>query len=508
MKRTLTLLAALSLLALGCVQRLHHTVTSPDAWNTVDRAAPFLKLHMRDGSLYVLSPWTVTEPDGLVTGTGPHYGSDRQVISTGTFSVARDEVVLFETNVARPSPSVASLALITSISAAVTVYCAANSKACFGSCPTFYVTDGERDLLQAEGFSASIAPRLEARDVDHLYRARSRGRDVRILMVNEAYETHVVRYVDLLAVRRQSNREVFQDHLGGFWHVTRPVAAAHCLAPEGDCSAAVVAFDAEERRSNADSTNLAVRETIELAFDATSEAPALVLAARQSLLPTYLLYQAFAYLGTSVGRWLAAFERGDKATLRSTGGLVETLGGIDILVPSSDGGWILMATISETGPLAADTRIVPLPVTKGPVRVRLNMAKGAWRLDWVALASIQERAKPLRIQPHEVLMDGVSTPGAHASLNSARDGLVTFPGDRYTIAYRLPDDAQQFELFLESRGYYLEWMREEWLAEEDPLRAAALFFDPAGSLKRIAPEFTRVEAQLDSAFWGSKYARH
>jgi hypothetical protein len=504
---TLTLLAALSLLALGCTHRLNRTVTSPDALNTVDRAAPFLKVHTVDGSLYILSPWTVTEPDGLVTGTGSHFGIDRQVISEGSFSVARDEVALFETNVARPSPSVAALAVITGISAAVTVYCAANPKACFGSCPTFYVSDGERDLLQAEGFSASIAPRLEARDVDHLYRAIPRGRDVRVHMVNEAYETHVVRYVNLLAVPRAKDREVFQDHVDGFWYVTPHVAPTRCVAPEGDCGAALAAFDGEERWSNADSTDLAARESIDLVFDVASEAPALVLATRQSLLPTYLLYQAFAFLGTSVGQWLAAFERNDEVALQSIRGVVETLGGIDILVPSGDASWTLVATISETGPLAADVRIVPLPVTEGPVRVRLNMAKGSWRIDWVALASVLERAEPLRIEPHKVLMDGRPAPKARAKLINGEDRLVTFPGDQYTLAYRLPDDAEQFELFLESRGYYLEWMREEWLAEEDPLRAAALFFDPAGSLRRIAPEFTRVEAQLDSAFWRSKYVR-
>ena len=33
-------------------------MVAPDALATVDRKAPFLKVHMRDGSAYVLSSWT------------------------------------------------------------------------------------------------------------------------------------------------------------------------------------------------------------------------------------------------------------------------------------------------------------------------------------------------------------------------------------------------------------------------------------------------------------------
>jgi len=490
----------------GCVQRLHRSVTPPDAIGTVDRKAPFLKVHLRDGGLYVLSPWTADETARRVTGTGTRYGADRQMLAAGIFSVSLDSVALFETNVARASPSVAGLSIITGITAGIAVYCATNPKACFGSCPTFYVTDGARDVLQAEGFSASVAPSLEARDVDALFRARPRGREVRVRMLNEAYETHVVRYANLLAVARSPGQRVLADLDGRFWSVTEPRPAMRCLAPEGDCGPALATFDERERWSEADSTDLAARETIELGFDALPGTPALVLASRQSLLPTYLLYQAFAYLGTSVGHWLAAFERADRTTARRAGALVAAVGGIDVLVANAAGGWDSVATILETGPLAADVRLVPLPASGGPVRVRLRMAKGAWRLDAAGLASVGEPVAPLRLEPAVVLAGGRPAPEARARLLDPDEALVTFPGDAYTLVYRLPGDAGRYELFLETRGYYLEWMREEWLAEENAGRAAQLFLDPAGALRRLAPEFKRAEPGLEAAFWRSKYA--
>ncbi len=478
----------------------------PEAVNTVDRQAPFLKVHMRDGSLYVLSPWGVDETARSLSGTGAHYGPDRALMEEGIFSAALDSVVLFETNVARPSPSVTTLGIITGITAGIAIYCAANPKSCFGSCPTFYVTDGTRDVLQAEGFSASIAPSLEAMDVDALFRARPRGREVRVRMANEAYETHVVRYVDLLALPRPANRRVLQDVSGGFWSVTEPIPPSSCVAPEGDCAPALAKFDEHERWSTADSADLATRETVDLVFEAAPAVPALVLASRQSLLPTYLLYQAFAYLGSRTGAWMAALERADSTTKRRARGVTDALGGIDVLVPDGAGGWDSVASIRETGPLAADLRLVRLPASGNPIRVRLRMAKGAWRLDYVGLASLEGRVTPLRLKPAEVLAGNRKSSEARAKLVSPGDPLVTSPGDTYTLVYRLPAQAARYELFLETKGYYLEWMRTEWLAEEDLGRAAALFLDPAGSLRRLAPEFKRVEPGLESAFWRSKYA--
>ena len=154
---------------------------------------------MKDGELYVLSNWRIDESAQQVVGEGERLGLERKTLERDTFTIPLDAVALFETNVVHHSPAVAALAVITGISVAVTAYCIANPKACFGSCPAFYVTDGQGPVLQAEGFSASLSPSLEARDVDALYRARPTTRELTVTMKNEALETHVVRYVRLLA---------------------------------------------------------------------------------------------------------------------------------------------------------------------------------------------------------------------------------------------------------------------------------------------------------------------
>src|SRR5688500_13117486 len=105
MKYAVLLASLVSLAVVGCVQTLNRATVPPGAMQTVDKKAPFLKVHMRDGSLYVLSPWAAREDERRVTGTGARFGVDRQEVGRGDFSISLDSVALFETNVARPSPS-------------------------------------------------------------------------------------------------------------------------------------------------------------------------------------------------------------------------------------------------------------------------------------------------------------------------------------------------------------------------------------------------------------------
>src|SRR6185503_9727098 len=182
----------------GCPRKLERSLVKPEQSATLDHESKYLKVHMRYGGLYVLTEWTVDEARRTVTGIGDRFDARRHVVSSGTAEIRIADVVLFETNVVKTSGVVAAMAVVTGLSVAVTVACVANPKACFGSCPTFYVDE----QLAAEGFSASIAPSLEARDVDHLFRARRQGGgELIVRLSNEAYETHVIRYARIIAAR-------------------------------------------------------------------------------------------------------------------------------------------------------------------------------------------------------------------------------------------------------------------------------------------------------------------
>ena len=483
---------------------------APEQAPTLDHRSGWLKVHMRNGDLYVLSQWRTDSISGSVTGNGQHLDHNRVVQSDGPQRLTMDSVALFETNVLHKSGGIAAMTVLTGISAAVTVVCLADTKACFGSCPTFYVSDGTRPVLQAEGFSGSIAPALEARDIDALYRARPRSRTLDVEMKNEALETHVIRYARILAVPRPSQGRVLATQDGRFLAADRLTAPSVCRAAEGDCLGDVAAFDERERTSSADSTDLATREIIDLEFPNRAAHPGLVIASRQSLLTTYLLYQTFAYLGTRATEALARLQPGRARPP----GMLAALGGIEVMVDSA-GQWITVGTDFEVGPLATDVRVVRLPSPPAPLshsgsgrtRIRLRLTKGNWRLDYLALADLDREVTPIRLDPFEVLRGGSPDTAARRLLTDTTQALVTLPGDAFTLRYRLPENAERYELFLESRGYYLEWMREEWLKEENPERSAMALRDPAGALRMLAPEYKKLEPGMDDAFWRSRYAK-
>jgi hypothetical protein len=237
----------------------------------------------------------------------------------------------------------------------------------------------------------------------------------------------------------------------------------------------------------------------------------LVIGYRQSLVTTYLFYQALAWLGDAAGQWLVALERAPGARARAEA-LARALGRIEVLAETADG-WVPAGSAGETGPLATDVKLVPLPrlARTGPVRVRLRMAQGLWRVDYVAVAPLGARVEPARVRPAAVFGSDVPPAAAAAWIADSTRPLVTLPGDTVTIEFRLADAVANapygIELFLEARGYYLEWMREGWLAEQDPGRAARLYLDPAGALRELAPAFKRLEGDLERRFWSSRYAR-
>jgi hypothetical protein len=106
-----------------------------------------------------------------------------------------------------------------------------------------------------------------------------------------------------------------------------------------------------------------------------------------------------------------------------------------------------------------------------------------------------------------VTRDGQPAPEARAKLLDSTKTLVTFPGDAYTLSYDLPADDPSHELFLESRGYYLEWMREQWTEETDPERVADMLFAPERMMRTLAPKFKAAEPEMEEAFWNSRYER-
>lgn len=472
----------------------------------VGHHASFLKCHQKNGELFVLDVWEFDEIGRSIVGKGVKYDIDRNESGRGFYKIPLASIVLFETN--RPESvyrtEIAVIGIFTAVSAAVTLACLANPKACFGSCPTFYTLDGDRPKLVAEGFSSSIAKVFEATDIDALYLAKAGGKTFELLMRNEALETHAVRNVSLLYVPRRPGERVFRTAGDIYFPARSLVAPWKCSSMQGDCLESIKSLDGSEYRSPAGEQDLAERESIELVFPTVEGSKGIVIGGRNSLLNTFLFYQVLAYMGTSVGEWITKLEQGDEKTLEAAGGIGKLLGDVDVSVQSRNGEWVAAGSFSEVGPIAREMQLIRLPenLPEGDVRIRLNLTRGNWKLDYVALAALGERVEPISIPVGLVLRNEEADAAALEKLRSPDSYLMTFPGEEYKLRFEIPEGDGEF--FLETRGYYYEWMRSQWLTDENQHEVARIFLAPSDALRRLAPAYKKVEEDMESVFWQSK----
>ena len=505
--------AILALSALSALSACTHTEWQAELHargdsHPLDTEAPFLKVHMEDGELYVLSEWRVIPQPNAVSGIGLHYDVRRHPIGSGEQLIPMGQVALLETN--RPRTVVhagaAVLGIATGLSLAVNVACASNPKMCYGSCPTFYADDGSGLALQAEGFSGAFARGLEETDVDALRTARSVDGHVSIVMRDEAAETHVVRNVDLLIVPRPAGRRIVRSG-DTFFAVGAPLPPLTCTAPGRECAAAVAERDGVEDAPPTDPADLAASDTIALSFGSSTGRRGLLISGRNSLVGTFVFYQLLAWLGDEAGALLAGLERAGAASdqVREVVTFGRTLAKLHVEVRAPGGEWMRAGTYDELGPIAHDLQVIPLPeaLPDGLLEVRLASTRGFWKLDELALVQLAPAEPATRIAPSSVLHHGVVDAEALARLRDPERHLFTFPGDAYTLDYDLPDGAD-YELFLESRGYYVEWIRTQWLAEQSPAQIARFFFDPRDAMRRLAPAYARIAPFVEDQFSRSR----
>jgi hypothetical protein len=471
----------------------------------------YIKTHMYDGTVYIMHGWKLNKHDNLLTGYGKHLDINRRLIEereagrsgqtvSSCFTVPVDDIALIETN--DPGPSIAGgLAVVTGVTAGFAVYCLINPKACFGSCPTFYAFNGDSLVLMAEGFSESVTPSLEDRDIDMLYHAVP-NETMNLRLTNEALETHVIRNANLLIAEKNEDQRVFATSGGSFLLTHDIVSPEDCKISGISCLDKVLYPDGVDYFSETDPGDLNTKEELLLNFRNPGPGnKGLIIGKRQTLLTTYLMYQGLSYMGNSVSYWMAEIERGNLIPETT---IFDLLGSIEIYIKTRDGEWVYEGEVHETGPIATDFNIVPLTTVNGEdLELKLVMNKGLWRINYLALASVIGEVEPVVIGPHAVKKIKGAEEQPLDKLLDENDYLVTYPGDIYDISYDLP--FINAELFLDSRGYYLEWIRDEWVEEQSLRNFRLMVRNPERYLRIAAKKFKEIEPLMEETFWNSRY---
>ncbi len=469
----------------------------------------YVKIHLHDGFLYVLNSWNINESEKTISGNGNYYDFNRKLIASGGATVSFDKIAVLETNDRSTNPGVATMVIMGIATVPFSLYCLINPKACFGSCPTFYVQNNNSEAkLVAEGFSSSICKAMEERDVDIIDLPFLIDRPAQVIVKNEALETHLVQSINLIAVDKARGGRVFQSTKGIFYSVDtlkKPLKAVFNLKSVRD---QISVKDYDEWFSLADSLNLMEKEDIFLEFENPGRETGLVMDKRQSLMTTFLFYHSLSITGEATGFYLATIENGNDRIKKRVEKFFNLLGGIEVAVLDERNRWQTVETVREAGPIVSDMHLIQLPKVKSNVlKVRLRMTKGLWRIDMVNLANTIKEVIPQRIFPASVYKNLSKDEEALAKLLNANEYLVTFPGDVYTINYPVVFESGK-EYFIESEGYYIEWMREEWLQHQNLKLARRMLINPSGYLKRIAPAYKAVEPEMEEVFWNSRYTNN
>lgn len=474
----------------------------------------FLKAHLLNGDVYILKDsWKVDTILQVVSGTGSRYDFNRKLISDGPLNLPLDSVVIFETNKKIMQPEagrITALSILAGLDAILGIYCFANPKACFGSCPTFYMNENDNfHYSDAEGFSNAISPSMEYYDIDALNNPCLVDSIFSIAMKNEALETHCVNDVKLFVYPRKKGQRVYQSKINDFYLCENRYTLSEAKAAEGDISGLLKNEDREERFSLSDEHNLKSREEIFLTFDSVQNTASagLILHFRQTMMTTYFIYGAIGYMGDEVSDIFAKMESNKDIRNKLKGGIKKELGSIEVYAWNSEKEkWEFQDQFYETGPIAINRQFIALNNirTEEQVKLKIVLNRGLWRIDFVALTNIKEQVKPVEIAPFSVLNKGSIDNSALREINDSTKYLLSMPGSEYKFNFKLPNANNDYELFLYSKGYYLEWMREHWLKDKDLLKLRQMVERPKKYLRKEAAEYKKYEESIEREFWNSK----
>src|SRR4030043_624148 len=200
---------------------------------------PYLKAHLKNGDIYILKDsWEIDSTQNVITGNGVWYDFNRDKKFEGNQSIFIDSVAIFETNSKLDSTEtgrIAALAILAGLDVILGIICVTVPKACFGSCPTFYINEKDDiHFADAEGFSNAVLPSLEYYDIDALNNQPVIGNTFSITMKNEALETHCVNDLRLFACLREEGQRVYQSPDDDFYLCENNYQVSQAYGPEGD----------------------------------------------------------------------------------------------------------------------------------------------------------------------------------------------------------------------------------------------------------------------------------
>ncbi len=476
------------------------------------------KIFTRDGSIYLFPDGFMVSSDSIGGKGGKYtFGSESGV--GGWYAIPRDSVVALTYYEKRHTfGEILGTGLLGSYGGLMvyaSVGCLYCPKCCFGSCPTVYIESDSVTGIQAECFSYCVSPFVQRPDLDLLLRNADASKPFRMRVTNEALESHFLNRLELLAVSHPAGSRVYPTADGR-------ILALRGLSPilnaraEGGASIdeQLRAADENAYRSGIDRfaefTDRRKRDAIifEIPAGDMQDSTTIVLRARNTLLTTALFYDVvLGSRGLNALEWTARMAE-DETYARLFYALYDEYAGVQIEV-EQNGSFQQVSTLGDIGPIAWKDLAVRIPVRSGNTRVRLSFFPDNIAIDYLAYAreTIHEREFTITpVTPFSVEDSwNISRPELLEDIAQQDERYIhSTPGDSFLFSYDLPrTEGMTTSVLLRSQGYYYEWLRGNWVRNENVLPPLNIF-DVPGILGDLRQRWLSDSRMMEDEFFRNR----
>jgi len=357
----------------------------------------------------------------------------------------------------------------------LSIYCISCPKCCFGSCPTIYTHDGLSYNFETELFSSSISKLLEERDLDLLSQKIPETGFYQLRVTNEALETHYINQFSLIVVEHPKGTQAYPSISNNFLvvrNLSKPDKAINSKSDdvlkelqEADNSYYRSGVSMVEKLKTGPKFDwIEIRKNIPNRMSSAK----MVIRYRNTLLSTILLYDVvLASQGIKAVDWLAKMNRNPRYAAQF-GAVYKLFSGIKIQI-LNNGEWSNHSIISDAGPLAWKNIAAEIPVINGEINIRLQFVPDNFMIDYVGFDIEPDEENTIsitKVYPSGVRDNSFNLRNEVSELIKKDDlrYLITNPGDSYRFNYIIPkkENCQQ-SIFVESKGFYTEWLRGNWI---------------------------------------------
>lgn len=394
------------------------------------------------------------------------------------------------------------------------IYCLICPKCCFGSCPTVYATLNDEFVLQAELFSKCISRQLEANDLDKIdYKVQSDG-NIKLKITNEALETHYINKLNLICVKHPAGTQLFQTNNDSLILVNSLTSFLQANSSNGNSINELVKYD-DGKYFRSDENKIIelrkapVKDFVEIKSNyPNKDKVKMLIKYRNTLLTTTLLYDVvIGSQGINALEWTKKMNE-DKIYAMQFKTVYDMFSGIGIEYFHNNS-WIDLGKFEDAGPLNWKYAVAEIPVSKdGELRVKLNFIPDNIMIDYIAFDTTENKYNFTieKLSPTSITDYKNSNKDYLYELISSDDSqyLVTNQGDSYLINYKVSEPLdEEISLFIESKGYYYEWIRGNWIRERNTDYTFNLF-DVQGTLSKLVDSWIENKEILEEEFFNAR----